>query len=377
MRRMLRAGKLSRNENLQQNLIQIAFHFGIFAILVILSLILGRFVPSLVIFLIMRSLPERYREGYKKFIEPIQKSTVIVVTFTLIAVSLNILQVYPGFFRFLQFFIHLATTISVAWTASQIARQAVRVYGVQLMQRLGRNVNDVTLIFETFANIVIGILTVTIFAQSQNLNLITLLTGLGVGGVAVAIAAQETLGQLIGTLVLYLDRPIAPGEYVRISFNPLDEDVYGRVESIGVRSTKIRTAARNTLIIVPNSIMIAKEIENISRGKKVMALLYLDFLQPLKEKEKALVQQIVQDSIHKLFGIDPGSTRIALFQPENRIGTRARLSFFMVGSNEDSIELRKRLVELANDSISERLKEHNLVFKMEEPTVYVDSHMTI
>nr|MDJ0708566.1 mechanosensitive ion channel family protein [Leptolyngbyaceae cyanobacterium MO_188.B28] len=117
--------------------------------------------------------------------------------------------------------------------------------------------------------------------------------------------------------------------------------------------------------------------ENISRGKKVMALLYLDFPKPLKEQEEALVHQIVQDSTHKLFGIDPGSTRIALFHPEDHVGTRARVSFFMVGSSEDSIGLRKRLLEIAGDSISQRLKEHNLAFKIEEPTVYVDSPITI
>lgn len=362
---------------LRQNLIQIAFRLGSFAILIILSLIFGRFIPALINFFIARSLPDASKELYQKFIEPARKSIAIAGTFTLISVSLNILQVYPGFFRFLRFFIYLGTTISVAWMASKIARQGIRVYGVLLLQQLGRNVNDVMLIFETFANVVIGFIAVTMFAQSQNFNLMTLIAGLGVGGVAVAFAAQETLSQLIGTLAIYLDRPIVPGEYVRINFNPYSEDTYGRVESIGIRSTKIRAAAQNTLIIVPNSVMVTKDIENISRGKKVMALLYLDFPSPLQAQAEALVRQIVQESTNNLFGIDPGSTRIALFQPEEQVGTRARVSFFMVGSSEDSIGLRKRLVEIASDSIAERLKTYDLVFEMEEPTVYVDSPITI
>lgn len=368
---------LQLDGNLQQSLIQIAFRLVVFVLLVILSLIIGRFVPLLVNFLIVRSLPKRSRSNYQKFVEPIRKSIAVAGTFTLIAVSLSILQVYPGLFNFLRFFINLATTISIACLVSNLFRQAIRVYGIEFLHQLGYDLKDVTLILESFTNVLIGFVAVSIFAQTQNFNLITLMTGLGVGGVAVAFAAQEILRQLIGTLVLYLDRPIVPGEYVRVNFNPYAEDAYGRVESIGIRSTKIRVAAQNTLIIVPNSVMIAKDIENISRGKKVMALLYLDFSQPLTQQEEALVRQIVHDSTYKLFGVDTDSTRIAMFQPEARVGTRARVTFFMVGSNEDSIGLRKRALEIARESISARLKNYNLSFEMEEPTIYVDSPITI
>ena len=63
------------------------------------------------------------------------------------------------------------------------------------------------------------------------------------GCLAIAFAAQKTLEQLLGTCVLYLDRPFIPGEYIR-----LPSGLFGRVESIGLRSTKIRTAAKSTLI---------------------------------------------------------------------------------------------------------------------------------
>ena len=368
---------LQLDDNLQKGLIQVVIRLSVFILLVIVSLILGKFVPMLLNFLVTRSLGEESRNAYKKFVDPIRKSIAIAATLTLISVSLNVLEVYGGLFRFLRFFLYLATTISLAWLVSNLVRQMIRTYGIQLAQKLGQNINDLTLIFETVANVIIGFVAAIMFAQSQNFNLVTLMTGLGVGGVAVAFAAQETLGQLIGTVVLYLDRPIAPGEYVRINFNPHAEDAYGRVESIGIRSTKIRVAAQNTLIIVPNSVMASKDIENISRGNKVMALLYLDFPQALSKKEDALVRQIVKNSTRKLFGIDPGSTRIAVFSSEDHVGTRVRVSFFMVGSNDNSLDLRKRSLEIASESISEHLKHQDFSFDMEEPTIYVDSPVTI
>ena len=233
------------------------------------------------------------------------------------------------------------------------------------------------LVFETIVNVIIGFIAVVTFAQNQNINLIGLLAGVGIGGLAVAFASQKILEQLIGTIVLYLDRPFIPGDYIRVSLNPHAEDVYGRIESIGLRSTKLRTVAKSTLVIIPNSILANLDIENITRGKKVMVLLYLDFSKVLEEKEQALVEQIVNQSTDVLFGIDPGSTKLKLFQPEDKPGTRARITFFILGSSENSIQLRKRLLELANKTISKQLKEYKIEFVMQEPTIYVESPVTI
>ena len=49
---------------------------------------------------------------------------------------------------------------------------------------------------------------------------------LGIGGLAIAFAAQKLLEQLISTVVLYLDRPFVPGDYIRVSLNPHAADVY-------------------------------------------------------------------------------------------------------------------------------------------------------
>ena len=148
--------------------------------------------------------------------------------------------------------------------------------------------NEVVLIFETLIYFLIFLSAVIIFAVGLRVNLIALGASLGLVGGAIAFGAQQTLERLFGTLELYLDRPYAPGEYIRVTFNPFAEDMYGRVESIGLRSTKIRMVAQNTMMIVPNSLMASKNIENISRGKKIMAMLCLDFTKQLKAAGRSL-----------------------------------------------------------------------------------------
>lgn len=108
-----------------------------------------------------------------------------------------------------------------------------------------------------------------------------------------------------------------------------------------------------------------------------MVLLYLDFVRVLEESARSLVEQVVKESTDILFGIDPGSTKIGLFDLEDRPGTRAQVTFFILGSSENSTGLRKRLLELANETISKKLLRYNIQFSIEDPTIYVDSPVTI
>ncbi|MGK7886939.1 MAG: mechanosensitive ion channel family protein [Crocosphaera sp.] len=360
------------DEATKQSLIAFGLQFLNFFIFLFLSLLIGRYTPLLVRFIIKRFSPKRVASIYQNLITPNEDLIRIAGTLTLVAISLDFLARYRGLYRFLNFFIDLAIIGSFSWLFSRLFRQFIRTYGINIIRKLGRQADELLLVFETIANVIIGFVALSAFAQSQEFNFVGLLASLGVGGLAIAFAAQKTLEQLLGTCVLYLDRPFIPGEYIR-----LPSGLFGRVESIGLRSTKIRAAAKSTLIIVPNSIMANLEIENVTRGKKVMVLLYLDFLKNLEDSEQALVEQVVKESTNALFGIDPGSTKISLLPREGSKGIRARVTFFILGSSENSIQLRKRLLELANETITNQLSDYGIKFSVQEPTIYVESPVTI
>ena len=356
----------------QQEIIKLAGKVGLFTFLVLLSVLLGRGTPTVISLLVRQFAPKNFTRIYENLLAPLESLFRIVGSLILIRLSVNFLAEYPGLFKFLRFFVDLSVIISIAWLASRLFRQFVLVYGIDLINKLGREVDELLLVLETIANIIIGFVAAVAFAQSQQINLVGLLASLGIGGLAIAFAAQKTLEQLLGTVVLYLDRPYLPGEYIR-----LPSELFGRVESIGLRSTKIRTAAKGTLMIIPNSTMANLEIENVSRGRKVMVLLYLNFGYQLNQQECALVEQVVKQSTSSLFGIDPGSTKVAVVDSENHLTSRARITFFILGSSDNSLQLRKRLLQLANEKISQRLKSYQIEFTMEEPTIYVDSPVTL
>ena len=90
-----------------------------------------------------------------------------------------------------------------------------------------------------------------------SVNVVTLIGGLGIGGLAVALAAKETLENLLGSFTIFLDKPFIVGDLVNVG------KVTGHVETIGLRSTRIRTLEKS-LVTVPNKLMVDAELENIT-----------------------------------------------------------------------------------------------------------------
>ena len=337
----------------------------------IASVLLGRYTPLVARTLVLKFASQRANELYRNIIEPASAPLSIGGTVILISFSFSWLEQY-SIYKPIRFFSDFVVVTSIAWLAARICQQLVRIYAVNLLKRFDKEADDLLLVFENIINFLIFIIAVLAFAQSQSLNLVGFLASLGIASAAVVFASQRILEQLLSTIVLYLDRPFVTGDYIRLKNGNI-----GRVESIGLRSTKIRTSAQNTLFIVPNSNLVDTEIENLTRAKKLMVMLYLDFSKSLDEPERALVKQVVKEGTDTVFGIDPGSTSVSFIERENSEPSQARVTFFILGSNEGSLQLRKRLLETSNAILSRRLRNLNIDFIMNEPTVYVESKITL
>ena len=370
-------GFIQLDPEIQEYVTELLLRIAVFLVGAVCSLFIGRPLIAF-IDLVLQLLPGlQDRDLRQRLLTPYQSALALTATFSFLGVWLLWLLKYDDLYTFLGFFIYFALSASIVWLATSVARRILRRSLIGLMQRWIGEVNEVVLVIETLIYFLIALLAVIIFTVGLRLNLSALIASLGVSGVVFAFAGQQALGRLVGTLELYLDRPYLPGEYIRVSFNPYKEDVYGRVESIGLRSTKIRMVARNTLIVVPNSVMAGMYVENVSRGKKIMAMLCLDFFRPLQEGEQALVRRVVEETSHASWGLEQASLRIHFSTQETSLKTRARISFFITGSSRNSLGLRRRLLELANESVAKKLAAYNLLFSVPEPMVYIDSPMSI
>jgi MscS family membrane protein len=111
--------------------------------------------------------------------------------------------------------------------------------------------------FQAISVIIVGVLIMSLGAR-LGLPTYSLITGLGIGGLAVALAGREALSNIIGTIMIILDRPFKLGDYI-----VLGEGERGEVAEVGLRSTRIRTRD-DILISIPNSVIANAKMINES-----------------------------------------------------------------------------------------------------------------
>ncbi|ACV24565.1 mechanosensitive ion channel family protein [Methanocaldococcus fervens] len=135
--------------------------------------------------------------------------------------------------------------------------------------------------------IILGILTAL---SSVGYDITALLAGLGVGGLAVALAMQDTIKNFIAGILILMDKPFSINHWIKV------DDVEGIVEEIGIRSTRIRTFD-HTLITVPNSKLLDSAIENLTvrDRRRVLTTIGLTYNTPVEKIKKA--KEIIKDIV--------------------------------------------------------------------------------
>lgn len=154
-------------------------------------------------------------------------------------VALEVTPLPPRLYAWLHTLLEVAVILSVTVTVAHglvsfIARSAERLGGA------------VTGLAQTSARLVVFFIGLLVLLDALGIRITPILTALGVGGLAVALALQETLSNLFAGMHLLADKPIRVGDYVRIA-----ETIEGFVVDVGWRSTRVRTL-QNNVVIVPN-----------------------------------------------------------------------------------------------------------------------------
>ncbi len=111
--------------------------------------------------------------------------------------------------------------------------------------------------------LLIAVSAVLIYLDKLGINITTVLAGLGVGGIAVALALQKPMEDVFGAITLYTQQPVRVGDFCRVGTE------MGTIEEIGLRTTRLRTLA-NTLIAIPNARLANEPIDNISAREKIL-----------------------------------------------------------------------------------------------------------
>jgi MscS family membrane protein len=229
----------------------------------IFKTLLSKLITGVIFKLVKRFSNEEGQAGLKRFlIQPLE--VVIFLIFLFFAVNVLQYPTEPGrvgdpflkvlMLRTYQIFIIVAIT----WVISRF----VDFVGVVFQSRASRTASklDDQLVpfFKDFIKVLIYIFAFLIILGSVfSVNVAGMVAGLGVGGLAIAFAAKESLENLLASFTIFLDHPFVVGDLVEVG------GITGVVEKIGFRSTRIRTLEK-TFVTVPNKSMIDKPLNNLS-----------------------------------------------------------------------------------------------------------------
>jgi MscS family membrane protein len=223
---------------------------------------------------------------------------------------------------------------------------------------------DGQLVRLAFRIVIIAVTAALLIAAADQLGLpaYSLLTGLGIGGLAVALAARETLANFLGSVVIMLERPFRVGDWVKVAGQE------GNVEDIGFRSTRIRTFY-NSLVTIPSSEIVGTSIDNMGmrRYRRVRTVVQVTYDTP-SEKIEAFIE-----GIKEIIRTHPTTRKDYFHVVFHDFGAHSLdiLVYFFIVAPDWSVELverQKLLLEVV------RLAEHlGVNFAFPTQTVHVES----
>ncbi len=206
--------------------------------------------------------------------------------------------------------------------------------------------------------IIIGVLVIA--GNIFNINVTALAAGLGVGGIAIAMASKESLENLLGSFTIFLDRPFTVGDIVTVG------TITGVIEKVGFRSTRVRTFDKS-LVTVPNKKMVDAEVDNLGmrpvrRSKFTLGLTY--------DTTKEQIQNIVQD-IQNMINEHPMTNKDGRVRFMEFGGSSLDIMVvFFVNSSEwdDFINTKEDI----NYKIMDIIDKHQCSFAFPSTSVYIE-----
>ena len=201
--------------------------------------------------------------------------------------------------RFIQALFTSLLIVAAAWFLFS-AVDVLDLYFKRFTEKTESKLDDqLAPIIRRILRIIVVLMALVMIVQNLGYSVSSLLAGLGLGGLAFALAARDSLANMFGSLTIFTDRPFQVGDWVKAG------GAEGTVEEVGFRSTRIRTFEK-TLITIPNSKVANSAIENMNARstRRVKITLGLTYDTTADQMEQAL--EAVREIVRSHPGVDQG-----------------------------------------------------------------------
>ncbi|MBR90471.1 MAG: transporter [Verrucomicrobiales bacterium] len=264
--------------------------------LIALGIALGAIVVARTLYWVMENYIKKLTEKTETKIDDILINTVerpMVAASGIAGVwfGVNYLSFSESIDHWINAFFAVIITFIGAWLVTRLFDSLVDEYLAPILADTETDLDDILLpIVRRGVKIIIWIMAVIMALDNAGYDITTVLAGLGVGGLALALAAQDSAKNIFGVFTIFTDTPFKLGDRVKVSGHD------GTVTEIGLRSTKIKTL-EGRIVVVPNSKFSDNAIENVSSEPSRKVVLNLGLTYDMDDTKVEEAMQILRDIV--------------------------------------------------------------------------------
>lgn len=252
---------------------------------------------------------------------------------------------------------NIMIAFTVTWLIARLVDAIIREYLVPLAEKSESTMDDQMIpVIRKGLRAVIWILGILVALNNAGYNVGALLAGLGIGGLALAMAAKDTVANIFGGITIFTDKPFKIND--RVKLNGFD----GTITEIGIRSTRLKTLA-GRIVTIPNSKFTDGMVENVTvePSRKVVLNLGLVYDTTTEQMEKAM-------ELLKETGTENPSTEENVLVGFNDFGASALglIFIYYIRKDEDILQTQS----LINLEIKRKFEEHGLEMAFPTQTIY-------
>jgi MscS family membrane protein len=254
-----------------------------------LLIILGAVVAGKIIYWIFGNIVKKLTSKTKTkiddiIIDMVEEPVVLALTIVGLWYGLHRLAFPENWYDFMGKVYHVLIAVNITWLVARLVDAIIEEYVAPLTQKTESDLDDQIIpIVRKGLRSVIWILGVIVALNNAGYDVGALIAGLGIGGLALAMAAKDSVSNIFGGVMIFTDKPFQVGD--RIKVNGFD----GTITEVGIRTSRMRTL-EGRLVTIPNSQFTGNMVENVSAepNRKVVLNLGLTYDMSAEQMEKAI-----------------------------------------------------------------------------------------
>ena len=267
--------------------------------LIAASIIVGSFIVAKLLYWLFGTIVKKLTKRTKTrlddiLVDKVEEPVVFAILIAGIWYALGVLTKGDGLQQFIDKVYYVLIIFNVTWMLVRILDALIEEYLAPVVDKSESSLDDQLLpIFRKGSKFAIWAIGVILALNNAGYDVGALIAGLGIGGLAFALAAQDLVKNLFGGATIFVDKPFMVGDRINVAGHD------GFVEEIGIRNLRLRTLA-GRLVIIPNSDVANNPIENISSepSRKIVQTLGLTYDMNDEQMQKGidLLKEIAEDN---------------------------------------------------------------------------------